>query len=344
MPQATSSYDKIIVQCSKNNWVDYPPFQKIFNYDELFKIINYSVPRIELGKTHKPKTWDEYLNLILKYNSFKRGVFLEKMIFVYGKEKGTLKFNEYRRKQAITNTYEYKKVKYGISLDEFNEYNKSRAVTLDNLIKKYGENDGKNRYDEYCKRQAFTNTVEYLGEERYKKVNKLKSHSLDTYIQRYGEEIGRKKLLEFYEKSSCGNSYSKISQRCFNEVEEFLTEFEREYTYYATKNKEYALLYENKCFLYDFVCTHLKFCIEYHGDHFHGNPLIYKPDSHLRGRGCTHMKAKEKWKQDELKAKWLEDQRGYVTIIVWDSEWRNDPSKVLEKIKKFISNRREFTI
>jgi hypothetical protein len=340
MPQAKSSYEKIINQCLKNNWEDSPPFQKCFDYDNLFKVISYSLPRIEIGKTYKPKTWDNYLKLLLDYNSLKKGMFLDKMIFIYGKQNGTKKFDEYRARQAYTNTYEYKKIKYGMSLDEYNVYNKSRAITLENLIKKYGEDDGKLKYDNYCKRQAFTNTIEYLGEERYKKVGRLKAHTLDSYTQRYGEEIGKIKLIEFYEKNVCGNSYSKISQELFKNVEKVLTTKEQQYSYYAEKNKEYGLLCENKCFLYDFVCTDLNFCIEYHGDHYHGNPLIYNPDDYLRGRGCTKIKAKDKWEYDDKKINWLKLQRNYDTIIVWDSEWRSEPDVVMEKISNWINDRR----
>lgn len=340
MPQAKTSYEKIINQCLKNNWEDFPPFQEYFDYDSLFKIINYSLPKIEIGKTYKPKTWDDYLKLLLRYNSFRRGIFLDKLIFIYGLENGTKKFDEYRERQAYTNTYEYKKIKYGMSLDEYNLYNKSRAVTLENLIKKYGEDEGKIKYNNYCKRQAFTNTIEYLGEERYKKVSRLKSHTLDVYIQRYGEELGKEKLVEFFEKNTCKNSYSKISQQLFKKVEKILTKKEQQHLYYAQKNKEYGLLYENKCFLYDFICTDLKFCIEYHGDHYHGNPLIYKPDDYLRGRGCTKIKVKDKWDYDNKKMNWLKTQRNYDTIIVWDSEWRSNPDVVINKISNWIKDRR----
>lgn len=341
MPQLISSYLKVINKCKKNNWEDFPPFQEDFNYDNLLKIINYSSNRIEVGKTHKPKTWDEYLNLLIKYNYFGTGVTLDKMIYVYGETKGTEKFNNYRKIQAYSNTYEYKKLKYGMSLDEYKQYNKSRAITLENLIKKHGEIEGKIKYDNYCQRQAFTNTIEYFGEERYKEVGRLKSHTLDVYTKKYGEKLGKEKLLEFYEKTVCKNSYSEISQELFRQVEEFLTEKEKLYTYYATKNKEYGFLNENTCFLYDFVCTDLKLCIEYHGDHYHGNPTIYEPDAYLKGRGCTKIKAKDKWKSDNVKTELLKKERDYDTIVVWDSEWRGDSQKVLVKIKKYILKCRE---
>jgi len=339
--QKTTAYEKIINKALKIGWNDTPIYDKSFNYDNLLTEINYSINKLVIGKTHKPKTWDDYHKILMEYKPFSTAVTLDKMIFVYGYEDGTEKFDEYRKKQALTNTFEYKNKRYGITEEQFKEYNKSRAVTLENLIKKYGKNEGEKRFKKYCDRQAYTNSLEYLGEEKYKKVNKSKSHSVKNYIERYGEELGKIKLVEFYEKIKSSKSYSKISQKLFKKVEELLTEREKEYTYYACKNKEYGLLCENKCFLYDFICTDLNLCIEYHGDHYHGNPLTYSPDDYLRGRGCTNIKAKEKWNYDEKKINWLKSQRGYDTIVIWDSEWRDNPDLIIKKLTNWINKRRK---
>lgn len=340
MPQANSSYEKIVNRANKFSWYTLPEYDVNFNYDNLFKLVKYSKHKIELGKTHSPVKWDDYFELIKKYDSIGRGVTLNKLIFVYGDIIGRTKFNEYRKKQAYSNSFKYKNEKYGLTEDEFINYNKSRAVTLVNLVKKHGEQKGKTKYEEYCNRQAFTNTKEHLGEERYEKVCRAKSHSLSVYVEKYGDEIGKKKFKEYFEKVSSIRTYSKISQDMFKEVELLLNEKEKNYSFYATKNKEYALLYENRCFLYDFICTELKMCIEYHGDHYHGNPSLYRPDDFLRARGCTKIRVKDKWKQDDIKINWLKTQRGYDTIVVWDSDWRKNSNSVLESIEKWINNRR----
>lgn len=338
--QKMTAYEKVMSQCTKNNWKNPPPYDPTFNYEILYKMLDYSKVKIEIGKTHNPSSWDNFLNLLIEYKKFKNAVTLECMVFIYGEELGTQKFENYKKVQAETNTFEYKKRKYGFTKEQFEEYNKSRAVTLKNLIKKHGEEEGRLRYEKYCKVQAYTNTEEYLGTERYKKVNRLKSHRLEVYIEKYGEELGPLKLLDFFQKCSKRNSYSRISQELFQEVELFLTEKDKKHTYYATKNKEYAILHESRCFLYDFVCTNLKFCIEYHGDHYHGNPLMYKPDDRLKGWGVSNVIAKEKWELDERKISALKKERDYDTIIIWDIEWTKDPENVKEKIKNFIDKRR----
>ena len=340
MPSKMSGYEKVINKCIRNDWHTFPPHESEFDYDVLYNLIKYRVNKIIIGITHHPKTWNEYYDLILEYNNFKRGVYLKKLIFVHGIETGMEIFENYKNKQAYTNTFEYKQIKYGISKFQFDEYNKSRAITIDNLIKKHGNDEGTRKYISYCERQAFTNSEEYLGKEKYKEVNRKKSHTLQTYVERYGELEGRSKLIEFYGKLSPNRSYSKISQECFDEVVLMLTEEENEKTYYATKNKEYCLIFNNKVLLYDFVCIKLKLCIEYHGDHYHGNPLTYRPDDYLKGRGCTKIKAKDKWETDKLKMEFLKSQRGCDTIVIWDSDWRQNRKTILENLKLQITKLR----
>lgn len=336
MPAKLSGYEKVINKCQRVGWTSYPPYDINFDYDKLYSLVKYRVNGIKIGITHCPNNWDEYLNLILKYKGFKRGVYLEKLVFINGNEIGTKLFEEYKRKQAYTNTFEYKNKKYGFTKSQFDEYNKSRAVTLENLIKKYGESQGTLKYNEYCKVQAFTNTEEYLGTEKYKEVNNKKSHTLKNYILRYGEDKAEDKLLEFYEKITSKRSYSKISQECFYEIQKFLTEEENKSTYFASKNKEYCLIHQNGIFLYDFVCTKLNLCIEYHGDHYHGNPKFYRPDDYLRGRGCTNIKVKSKWEYDKQKADLLKNMRGYDTVVIWDSDWRENKDDVIYKLNNHI--------
>lgn len=338
MPKKNSTYEKVVNRCVKCGWKSYPPYQDNFNYDKLYKIIMYSEPRVKIGIIHSPKTWEEYYNLVSHHKNLGSGVSLNKMIFTYGEFEGREKFKSYCEKQAYTNSFEYKNKKYGMTLGEFNDYNKSRAVTLENLIDKYGEILGKHKFKSYCDRQAYTNSEEYLGTEKFREVNRKKSHTLEVYVEKYGEELGNQKFFDYCEKtiSKSKRLYSNISQTCFEAISKFLTENEIENSHYATKNGEYFLYTENRIMFYDFVCKPLKFCIEYHGDHYHGNPKLYRPDDYLRARGVTNIKAKEKWKLDETKIKLLKDLKGYDTIIIWDLDWRYNKELVIERIQNHI--------
>ncbi|NBP03586.1 MAG: hypothetical protein EBU90_26525, partial [Proteobacteria bacterium] len=256
----------------------------------------------------------------------------------YGEEEGKRRWKEYCNKQAYTNSYEYKNKKYGISYSEFVDYNKSRACTLQNSIKRYGEEEGKRRWKEYCDKQAYTNSAEYLGKEEYLRVNKLKSHCYESYLIRYGnEEIAKQKLEEYWKSKKV--FYSKDSQKLFNEL--LLHEcFKNKKCYYAELNNEYGLLdnLTKKYMFFDFVCPELKLVIEYNGDHFHGNPTIYLPSDYLKGKGCSNILAKEKWKQDEEKNLVIKTQRGFNVITVWESDYRENKLKVIERIIHYANN------
>lgn len=275
--------------------------------------------------------------LYTKYRALGRGVKLEKFKLRHGEKEGQAKWDEYKKKQAYSNSFEYKRKKHGWSQDDFDEYNKRRSCTKDNFIKRHGKEKGEHLWNEYVKRQAFTNSRDYLGE-RYERVNKLKAITLENMQRIHGEDKGQ----EVYENAVCnkGIGYSLISQMLFDSLKEL---FPNLACCYATYNKEYVLYdHTNKRpYLYDFVAPDIKLCIEYHGDHYHGNPEIYDPDMVLLGRGQKRTLAKDKWEYDNIKKALIEKERNYDMIIVWDSDYRKDPTSVLERLKYEIQKRVE---
>jgi hypothetical protein len=82
-----------------------------------------------------------------------RSTTLENMIKKYGDIEGEIKWQLYKDKQAYTNSFEYKKEKYGWSYEQWDKYNKSRGrrsanyrerekyITsyYDRLVEKYGK-------------------------------------------------------------------------------------------------------------------------------------------------------------------------------------------------------------
>lgn len=84
----------------------------------------------------------------------------------------------------------------------------------------------------------------------------------------------------------------------------------------------------------DIVNVEKKIVIEYYGDFWHANPRKFKPDDWIKLIG---MSAKDKWEKDRKRNLGLRS-LGYNIIIVWESEWMNDRTRVLEKFKAFMSN------
>lgn len=333
------------------------------NYDFIFSKRNTARFKILL-KNNRAKTFKELENLLIEISKYGSKNCEELTILLYGEEQGKIKWEEtinaykirnskegyiqkhgkidgerkweeYRKKQSYTNTLEYKNEKYGWSKEQFDDFNKSRSCTKENFIKRYGKEMGCNKWKEYCERQAYTNTKDYLGE-KYEEICKAKGPSLKNFQKRYGEELGYIKFNDFF--NNLKPFYSKISQELFNEIIKW-DDFKGLTCYFAEYNNEYGIYSKvhDRFFKYDFVCIEKKLCIEFHGDHYHGNPKIYKPDEMLKGRGQAGITAKHAWERDEIKKNVIYNERGFDTIIVWESDYNNNKKQILERLRNAIS-------
>lgn len=206
-------------ECLLKQFPNIKNLSRIFNTNNVVTCYAFDIPLEEAKKSNKKYSWTK-----------------EKAVEKYGEEIGLKIWEEYVGKQAKTNTYEYKKEKYGWSKEQFDDYNKSRAVTLDNLIKKHGKDLGEKMWDDYILRQSETKSLKWMiekyGEEKATEINSQKSLTLENFIRKYGEEEGLLRWEEFSIKRY--NPYSQISQTLFNMLDKHISQ--KYTTYYATKN------------------------------------------------------------------------------------------------------------
>lgn len=278
-----------------------------------------------------------------------RGYTYDKCIAFYGKTVGKERWDEYCNKQSVTNTFEYKNKKYGMTKEEFDEYNASRAVTLENLQQKYGEETGKEKFIDYCNKQRTAGiSLEYFIEKygvdagtiKHAEVSAAKSPSLVNFKRRYGDDLGLEKYIEFMSNRFC-SFYSKVSQDMFDKICLHLPESLLNHVYYATKNKEFGKYDDiNKCYyFYDFVISSIKICIEFHGDMWHANPNRYSADDYIKVKGLGSY-AKDIWAHDALKKQLLEN-LGYEYITIWESDFNSDPEKTIMECVNAIIKRHQ---
>lgn len=332
-----------------NNKYSYELVSKYKTIDELFDMYCYVKDRIPLFKFKHIinkfaiggdfSNWKYRLDYIINDKNVLART-KEKTIILYGEKVGTERWDSYCKKQALTNTFEYKHKKYGMTEDEFNDYNKSRAVTLENMIQRYGTEDGTKRYNEYCVRQSYAGCskeyfIEKYGEEvgllEWERVCSRKSHSLKSFIDRYGENEGIIKYKSFWDNRELTSStYSKQSQELFNRIYDILPVELKNSTYYGTHNKEFGKYDDvNKLYyFYDFVINDIKFCVEYNGDYWHGNPKKYSGDDVLAIR---NKKYDEIWKFDKEKVSFLQN-LGYDVIVIWESDYVENPERIIGEI------------
>jgi hypothetical protein len=277
------------------------------------------------------------------YNSL--GYTKKKSIDMYGIDEGSKKWDEYCRKQAETNTFEYKNKKYGMSKLEFREYNLKRACTLKNLIKRYGNEKGEQRWVEYCERQAYSGcSLDYFKEKYgecegqifYNELGKSKAVTLANMIKKYGKEEGVKRYNSWA--MDIKPFHSMISEEMFIKIhKQFLNN--KIYFPLINNGKEYHVYDDilQKNYFYDYVDITLGKCIEFHGDVFHGNPKLYTENDtpNFRDRSIT---CKEMWANDEHKINCLKRLRNIETLVIWELDYRNNPSVEIEKCINFLTS------
>jgi hypothetical protein len=240
-------------------------------------------------------------------------VTLENLMKKYGENNGKLRWVKYRNLQAVTNTFEYKKEKYGWNKSDFDKFNRSRAITEENLINRHGESEGKLIFDEYCKKQV-TN-----------------GKTPEWFIEKHGEIKGNQiyKLMSINKAkgTSSPGCVSKVSQEFFDRLDHYFNNLFN--TRYSKKNKESIFYIDEikKTYSVDYYIEELNLAIEFNGDYYHANPNKYHADfdfSELsKNRKIT---AKDLWEKDEKKYHLLEKYHGIKTIVVWESDYYKNKS------------------
>lgn len=265
----------------------------------------------------------------------KTAVTKENFIKKYGEEDGLARWNSYCQKQAKTNSFEYKKQKFGWSKDQFDEYNKSRAATLEHMINRYGEITGLALWAEYCDRQKYTKTKDYLiskygadvGMQKYLDINKRKSDPHDP--KRLSEKLGI--TLDQAVGIICSRGVFKytsdLEQEFINAIEQKIgilehTSIRSPFGKWSTNLSTYVV--------YDI--KHKDCIIEFNGDYWHANPKIYSASDKIRGKLASEI-----WKRDAEKIS-VASTAGFRMLVVWESDYLENREKIIEDTIKWILN------
>jgi len=255
----------------------------------------------------------------------------------YGEEEGIKRWDEYRKKQAYSNSLEYKQKKHGWTKEQFDEFNSSRAVTLEKCIERHGENIGTIIWDEYCQRQAYTNTKEYFiekyglefGIEKYLDVNKWKGSSLNPKTMAERMNITEDESIEIIlSRSSCSKFGSHIEKEFTEQLEKITGKLE--YTTYSRPYGKWSHLLDSFV-IYDI--KHKDCIIEFNGDYWHCNPELYESTYIVR----DNITASSIWEKDKKKIQTAID-LGFRVMVIWESEYKKDKIETVERVAKWIQN------
>jgi len=214
----------------------------------------------------------------------------------------------------------------------------------DEVVKSFAKKALKDRVSplqkEYYLNKGFTEqeSLEILS-------NRQRTFSLEKCIEKYGEEKGLKRWKErqhLWQKNLLENGnikcgYSKISQELFYNIINNYDVSELKDVYFSTKNSEFYISVKEKgFFVYDFCDKKRKKIIEYNGDYYHANPIMFneydKPHPYLKEKGPT---SKEIWNKDKFKID-IANQNNFEVLTVWDSEYRKNKNSVIDKCLTFL--------
>lgn len=263
----------------------------------------------------------------------------EHWILMFGEEEGLKKWNHYCELQSKSNTFEYKKQKYGWTKEDFDNFNKTRAITLENQIAKYGEEEGTKRFKEYCDKQSYAGCkLEYFiekygeveGKKKYEEVNAKKVITLENMVRLYGEEEGKIRYENYIQQHHNNNGFfSKISKEMFDKIQEKIPNIKFKYA-----ENEFGIYdtVENKYNMYDFTDTEHKIIIEYNGERFHAKS---PDDKDFCNPYCPDLTAAEQWRFDENK-KLCAERNGYKIFYIWNNDYLDDKDGIVEKCVNII--------
>jgi hypothetical protein len=279
-----------------------------------------------------------FVRRLIRSSRMGGGITLKKMLTLYSKN-GYDIWEKYVKVQSETNTFKYKNKKYGMTPEEFDQYNKSRAQTKENMIKRYGEEDGLAKWEAYVDRQSYAGvTLEYFiekygktkGKEQYEKINQLKSNSVDSIMHRLG--CTKNEAIDIRLTMNTTPFASRISQEFCWDLYNKLDDKHKTNCYFSELNKEFSKWsnISNKIYFYDFVITgNVNLVIEFHGDYYHANPDMYEPE--FKGFFFNkNLTAEDIWNLDKQKKESAE-QQGFRYIAVWESNFKNNPDKEIQR-------------
>jgi hypothetical protein len=313
---------------------------------------------IKMAKSRMPGSFEYYTifkglsddaaNTMVKEWGKIKAITLESMIKRYGEIEGAKRWDQYRKRQADSNTFEYKNKKHGWDKTKFDEFNLSRAVTLQNLIKKHGEENGTAKWKEYCDRQAYAGCkLEYFvekygdveGTKKYKDLVFSKSHSYESYLHRYDNDETLAMAAYLKCKQTHRSPYSNIANELFTTLFKKLTGVGITKIFFSGNIREWYIFDNNlkRIFFLDFFAKDIGKVIEFNGDYWHANPKKYNANDVIKFPDNVVKKASEIWEVDEYKISMLKKHPLIKDVlIIWESDYRNDKKLVLDLCSNFI--------
>ena len=202
--------------------------------------------------------------------------------------------------EGITNVFQRESVKEKIRNTMLAKYgedgifeNRRKGNYVEYYIDKYGDEQGRLYFAWVQKRKSEVSKKEY-------------------FMEKYGDEWKgewEKHLYKLCQKFK--NNYG-LNTKCENVLKAHNIEYIREFPLCRNANKSYV---------YDFKIGNV--LLELNGVYWHCSPKKYKPNDLILFPGNMFIRAKDKWKADEEKMRFAEE-NGYIPLTIWEDEFSEE--------------------
>lgn len=216
-------------------------------------------------------------------------------------------------------------------------------TTKEEAVAKLLKTKSENPQNENTKLEYYTSRG-YTEEEAIQlRSDRQSTFSLEKCIEKYGEEEGYKKWLARQEKwqttlkSKSDEEIAEINKKKLPKIGP-ISKAEQSIANYLRSvgisiDQQHPIKRENQTWYhYDIVSGNK--IIEYNGDYWHANPMIYE-ETHSFKRNKLVMTAKDIWNKDQNKIQ-TAIRNGYEVFVVWESEYLKDEKGTIEKCINFL--------
>lgn len=180
--------------------------------------------------------------------------------------------------------------------------------------------------------------VHNMTEEQAKQKQKERQsiNKLEDFIKRANGDIElgtalfkqrQERWLTSLKKTNMKKGTSKSGDEFFNRLSNHVPEL------VFGRNNEAVIQISGTAVKVDCLYPATNKIIEYYGDYWHGNPQKFKADDKVAIRKI----AKDVWQKDKDRIQCLRD-AGYDALIVWENEYKKDPSAVIERCIHYLNN------
>ena len=227
--------------------------------------------------------------------------FSDKNVFGANPEEIKKKANLTRLANESYNTRKEYWVKKGFSSEEATELLKQRQNTfsLDKCILKWGIEEGTQKFNE----------------RQLKWLETLNNKTVEEKA-----EINKKKLYK-------SGSASKSEREIYDQLKVAFDELENQY---CIRREDDASRY----YLYDM--RYQDKIIEYNGDLWHANPIMYSSNEVVKFPGNS-LTSEAIWQKDSLKLS-LAKSNGFNVLVVWEKDHKENPEKVVQECINFLKS------